>query len=784
MCVAAASLLFLSQTSRAQAVLEYSESLPLEWGTVQLLEGGIPSREQDTWFARRPPSFSEGDLFALSRRECLLTAFTNNVRMGMVGDEMVFCIDAALSRFRRAIVGEQCVQSVGAGMGFPPRWSQGNPKTINWRFWFRFVPAETATPESRAILNIELLTEAVPQGQAWEISIPAAMENLQVRRYLEPSELDAPSQAALVASTNWARLFLMAPATATATNLPAVATLTDLDPWAIPVSFGVQALRGAVASFTTNPVATTSRRRQFEAWLSPASTNDFAQSANYFPESDISRRELRGVQVRTGRTPSDLVQVFSPPDTNLVIARVGPFHRFEPPRVLLSRVRGQTNVYELEELKTKLKDNPGAYEKYVASMTNLQAGLEQIVHRLSSATNQFFWLPEFKRFHLQIMRELEGHRRSAGAQAEIRTNGLLYHVVFAPSWGEGDLSGSYDPTMGPGIAAGLKFARLWKSSDSLHVRGSVALHAVEGSLGYDVDYYRSLHSQTVLHLNPNAGASYDEKFRLGSLSSAPFQMRELSAGIGHEVRHGAQDWSLKVRDEIFWQAFDLAARQPGISDFSGDGLRFHHQQVWTWWPGRHSASNQTWQLTLSPGVDYAPEAGWTDSFWIVDLALGARVDFGGTEADAMYLSLRGSLGTASDHVPPISLFRLGDFNRLFGLEPGEFSGRSYSHVEASWGIGMDHLLGRLFAQMRDEERRPAILSGAFIALIVEVGTIAASGDFDALHRADSTVSSFGAVLEKRADGLADSLGFRLGYAYSPDSIRTGGRFFTGLVWSF
>jgi hypothetical protein len=540
---------------------------------------------------------------------------------------------------------------------------------------------------------------------------------------------------------------------------------------------------------------TPAAERAFGNRLSPEFTNGFAGAHNYFPETDISRRRMKGAVPKTGIPLQDLVRVDYPPlisggsrvqsNPNLILVRAGPFHELKPPTAEVSRVWGTNNsqTYTLDELKAKLKDKPGAYEKYVTNMVEVKAELDQCIRESGPSTTQFFWLPDFYLPNARILNTLTDYRYSAGVSCEIYTNQIVYNVIFAPAWGEGTIGGSYNPHQGPGVSGGLKFARLWKANDSLQVQANVALHDIQGSLGYDVDYHTSLDNRTTLHLNPYGEADHDEKFRLGGLSHKPFRLQEESGGVAHVITHTGDLWQVKFRDEVFWQHFRLDSRQTGVSESADNGLRFHHQESWLWNISKSQYGSRHWQASFNPAFDYAPDAGWQHSFWVADLGGKIRVDFSGTSGNTMYVSLEGSAGTESKNVPPISLFRLGDDNRLLGLDPGEFTGRSYTHVEADYGISVSYLIAPLLPKSKDDEDKANPLDGIFLSVLTEFGTVANAGDFRALHDSDSNASSFGLALGKEANP-GQPIGFRLGYAYSPDSMRHSGRFFTAAVFNF
>jgi hypothetical protein len=206
------------------------------------------------------------------------------------------------------------------------------------------------------------------------------------------------------------------------------------------------------------------------------------------------------------------------------------------------------------------------------------------------------------------------------------------------------------------------------------------------------------------------------------------------------------------------------------------------RQVWHFVPGANNVRMRS-EYDLAPTVVYGPNVGWRDSFVCGEIKAGAKVSFGGEALDKMYLGLRGAFGSSSTDVPSPLLYRLGDADRLFGLEPGEFSGRSYVHGELAYGISLAPLLGGIFRGKDGQSEPPSVLNGLGLQVVAEIGSVSIQSAFGAATGPDKVVSSYGVALEK-SDPALGGAGFRLGYAWSPDGLRSGGRIFVSLNWNF
>jgi hypothetical protein len=323
-------------------------------------------------------------------------------------------------------------------------------------------------------------------------------------------------------------------------------------------------------------------------------------------------------------------------------------------------------------------------------------------------------------------------------------------------------------------------------------KGSFAKRAVEGDLRYKLPYHPSLDRQTTLGLELLGQAGKNENFRLGSLSPRPFDNQYQLAGLEHELVHQSGAWSVTMKDALLWNAQDL--RQTGVSGSIYDaGLLLRHRESWRYTPATEPDSAIGWEYDFAPSLAFGPEVGWSRSFFMGSLALGAKASFAGANLNGMYASVRASFGAGTAGLPPALLYRLGDSERLLGLEPGEFSGDVYGHGELAYGLNLSHyVLGPLFKKPPDPAatvppERPEVpptLRDIFVKLFAEVGAISSDENPAAPDQPRDVLSTFGVAIEKSLAGLGGAA-FTIGYAWSPDNtIHSHGRVFTGLSWSF
>ena len=794
---ALSALLWLLAVTAGRAQFAYSEPLRLEWGEVNFASDDAEDTEE-TWFARASPTFVLGASFTPTQCLCLSNAFLTAT--GRFSGQLVWRINTStLRRFRQIAQDESCLDGGDfSDSGSPPDDWESGPTTRDWEFSFGY----TRPTSIRRTLELALLAEDVPSGIAWEVSLPVALADPQI---LARAELPAGAQETVRACGQWARLFLVSPASfskgrfSEPADFPTVEPIPDLGPQRVPVAFGLRALAEIVSVFGEDRSFRTSTLDSLRARLSPDQPQAFPGAGRWFPEPDTSRRALEVTWLQTGVGQDQLLRVAYPsggafetprvlPATNEWAVRVGPFRRLQSAQARVGRVQGVTQTHDVTTLPTLLTNQPVLLRHYQHDIRDLETEMADKLRGSGPATDEYFWLPDWTnapalKRRVQLVRSLEKTRFVQAVSVGFLTNRFVYDAVYVPAEIQGKVGASYNPTQRLGLEAEGGWKGLVRPGDNLQVKATVAERLRTGDLNYSLPYHRSLDRRTTFHLEALGDVGRDESFRLGSFSSSPFQHDHRAGGLAHQIHHSADAWDWQERDQISW---DVHTLEPSGSAMARDdaGLLIHHEQTWRFAPVSRTNAPVRWEYWVIPSLDLAPQVGWQEAFVRGELSAGARASFGGKARDAMYVSLRGSYGCASANLPPVLYFRLGEAQRLFGLEPGEFSGRSYVHGEAAYGLNLRPLLAGLFRGTNAAAPAPPFLEGLHLQTLAEVGAFSQTGSLQAATQPDRVLSSFGVALEKAAPALGRGAGFRVGYAWSPDSFRRHGRLFTTLSWSF
>lgn len=770
--------------SLSGAPVAYREMLKLKWGKVEFIDGGNRVTV-DAWYTRTPPTFAVNEVFSLKDRLCLSNSFL--VCTGRVGNAVVWRISSSTRQNFSTRAGDDGCVVPGSVTGFSPLpddWESGS-KSREWTFGFR---CQVAPPRPEPSLELALLVEDVPAGTAWEIPIAPALANERVRHYADLS----PQQAeAVMVNTAWTHLFLVAPPLRSPPSFPAVINKPEFAGFEVPIAFGVRALAEIAATLSAGRHFSEATRAMLERRLSPDTTNAFPGAYRWFPEPDASQKKFPNTYIDRGGIDA-LIRVGHPtpagndllervlPERNEWAIRVGPFRRALAPIARVSFIHGRTNDFPVEDL-SKLIRNPDKLADWQADLSTLENCLQDALNDRPAGRGDFFWVPDLTDAHARTVRNLERTRFVGAVQASFRSNRFEYGTTYVPIPVTGKIGASYNPDQGFGGSVELSFTGWPRPGDDFSVRGTVAQRALEGALSYKLPYYRSLDRLTRLGLEILGEAGEDDRFRLGSLSRDPFEHRHAAGGIEHEIFHQASGWDWTERDTVLWDAHELKQRNRTAA-LKDAGVLFRHRQIWRFTPDVADGAKVAFDYSFTPAIAFGPRVGWDKSFWTGEVGGHGRMAFGG-EDRAMRVTLRGAFGAASDNLPPALLYRLGDVDRLAGLEPGEFSGLSYVHGELSYDISLSFLLGGLFTNEQGTEDPPPFLAGLALQVLAEIGTFSEAQEFQAATQPDKIVSSYGLALQKMEPGLG-GVAFRLGYAWSPDSLRKSGRVFTSLDWSF
>ncbi len=780
-------VLWLTTALRAE-VLSYRGTLSLEWGRVEFVENGTPVSE-DSWFTLTPPTFADSALpapLATQLRECF------EVAAATAHGAKVWRIHPNLSSdLRTRALAMGCVQAGGVELALtnsPPAPEPPNAgATMEWPFRLRCEPVTIPPLQTQPPLELILLIDEIPAGEAWEIPLATAIAvaATDTGSILATAELERVRSCA-----KWARLFLVARATLHEGGpAPTIRATPSPEHFARPLAYGLRVLLAAAEALGPDRAFTDDHGTALRRAIEPGGAAAFAGSHRWFPEPDLSRNELCVTAAETDTAPTELVRV-SHPTTGAAftvarvlprdewVVRIGPFRRIAAPTAHVAFVAGKAQTHPVAELPTVLADRPDELRRYETAIAALDQQLAAAV--AAGATAEFFWLPTVARQHAESVRAIERLRFVANTTATFRDNRIEYAATFAPAPVSAKLGATYNPEHQLGANAEASWSGLLRAGDTFTLTATVANHAADGSLRYALPLGRSDDRKTTHAFELAAEAGQDDRFRLGGLSAEPFHHRVESAALEHVLTRQFPHWALTLRHAVIVESHRLTA--PGsAAPLREHGLVLRQKQEWRRRPATARDGPVVWDHTVHTTIEYGPRSGWDRAFGRFDLGATTTVAFGGANRDAMYVRLLASTGCATGTPPAALAFRCGDADRFFGLEPGEFSGRSYVHSRLEYGYSLARPLGRLFTDSAGAPAIPEALAGLHLVAVAEGGRLATARGYHVWRADAESLSSFGLLLEKASP---DGTGLRLGYAWSPEGRRDRGRFFTSLRFSF
>jgi len=703
---------------------------------------------------------------------------------GQLGAKTVWVVNnhTIQSLFLSGLASNGCAVAITLILSPVPRAPAPNGNSsIDWPLKFQY---ELKAPFPPPKLELDLLVDEPLGGQAFEVPIDRLLADDDLRRYanLSPDAINA-----IAKNKDWIRLFIAEFPLKNPPDFPRLAELQDWKRFGAPLGFALVGLTNIVAAFGSDRQLSDAHLASLTASLDPQSP----MSATYpwFPEPDRSQDKLSNTAVNSPTAPNKLIFIRTvPPGQTSAVARVlptdnewavriGPFRQVQPATSRVAFIHGRTNNFRVEDLPKALPD-PKGLAKWQQDIARVENGLKEITATNETGHGQYFWLPEVVTPNAKAVRAIEGSPFNGGVAASFDTNHFHYDATYKLRSIAGKIGVQYDSEHGFGGHAELNVVDWPRTGDQLTVTATNAQRDLEGSLDYKFPYLRSLDRLTTYQLDAVGDAGDDSHFRLGSLSQTPFERRHESGGVKHEIQHKGGDWDVSIVDSIMWEADALRLGLPGVRRDAG--LLLRDQQSWQFTP--KASNSMQWNYGVAPSFAYGPDIGWRAPFVMGEIQAGARVFFGGEHLDQMYVSLRGSFGSSSSELPPALLYRFGDVDRLYGLEAGEFSGRSYVHGELAYGYSLSPLLANLFKSDGGSAAPPA-LAGLGLEAIAEIGSISTNSAFRSVTAPDKVVSSYGIALTK-VDPAISGAGLRLGYAWSPEGIHSHGRVFAALNWSF
>lgn len=652
-------------------------------------------------------------------------------------------------------------------------------------------PILNAPPE----LELALLVDGIEEGGAWKISIREALVHPKVRQFARLSEQDT---ASVLATADWAQLFLTGPATLKQDFFPTIklsTTAGDLDTFAIPIAYGLKALLELGRIFGADRKYSPENQAALKRRLSLDPGQGFQDVAEWFPQA-ARTGDLDGAEVDI-TSQQNAISVSHPIngvfDAKRVMREngwaiaVGPFSRMKKAVARVKFIRGREKTHLVDDLPALFPGENADRKKYEKDVADIDKDLAEALARFSVANGEFFWRPTVRVQHVRAMRALESVRFVKGVSAEFNAEGVVYNAVYAPAPVTGKMGIGYTTEHRFGATAEASWSGLVRPTDTFQLKASTQDRALSGELNYRVLLWRSDDRRGYHWLAVVADAGKDENFRIGGVSSDPFTHETRQTALAYEFESRSKPsstnrWTLKMKTTLGPETYKLT--QAGITGADKDGgLLLRHEQRWSSLPLGDAKVN--WESAIMQKLAYAPSVGWNSSFGLAELGASVMAKFGGELGEherAMYISLRTSAGDSSGGVPAAYLFRFGDHDRLVGLEPGEFSGSSYIAGELLYGVNLEFALGGLFKDNKGRKNPPSALAGIDLQLLAEIGTIS-SREFNAFSDRHTRASSYGLSIRKDT-GDGKGTGLRIGYAWSPEGRNSRGRVFTALTLGF
>lgn len=763
-------------------VISYREPLRVEWGSVtsDLFFG----EKELTWFTRSKPTFATGELLLPAERNYLADKL-ETFCAGIADDgQQVWIVSAAAMEELRIQTEADPLPSFSVFSPTPiDDWSPGQPTSQPWTLTLTVDAPRGIKPPRPPLLEIVLMVEGVPAKTAWQVSPQLAATNAKVASYaaLEASEVEVLRKAA-----RWATIFLV-PASFSDGDRPlSVTKLTDLDTYAVPLGFGVRALAEAAALFDARRTPGGENFKKLEARLSPGEPNAFPRSNWWFPEPSATRQEMPKFNTFTGMT-GRLVDISYPPSgsepynalrvrsvRNEWVIKAGPFRAMTRVSAAVTGVSGKTKNYTVEELREQFADQPQVIDANLRNIEGLKERLNVSLDRVWRGpegqrlqTARFFWLPEVRDFDAAVRLALADELYTTPVRGEIEPGGMRYSTLFKPATVKGKVGLAYDPDSGAGLTASIAGRGLLDPRDTLSLSAQTAERDISGHLEYRNPYHQTDARSREYTVSATLGR--DDEFLLGSLSADPFIHRYAQAGAEHRWQWGPAAHRFTLALAAMWDAHELS--QEGVTATQqDDGLSIRPRALW-------EKSISSWEFLATTTVELNPAVGWDEAFWRGDARAQAKYKWGGESHEAMYAILLADGGSGTDDRPAALLYRLGEGDRMPGLKPGEYSGSEFLHGRITFGVSVAHLLKGLFK--KDGKPDPSAIPPAFNLMFAEA--FAEAGHLSGIGQ---VLSSYGVALQTKSAGPDGAVGFRLGYAWSPDSTETKGRVFSALDWNF
>lgn len=378
---------------------------------------------------------------------------------------------------------------------------------------------------------------------------------------------------------------------------------------------------------------------------------------------------------------------------------------------------------------------------------------------------------------------------------------LAFDVLYSPPQGAMTASLNADATRE--FTGSASFNYHWQNGPRLSAEATLGLTTTALSASAGTSRH-ALGARWNTHADLEGAYQHDRNVRLGTRVGPLVTVRSADVGgrltLDHDsgvIPAGAQH-SQRVRAESSLYARERWLEGDGPSAFLGQTRSL---------TGPALTLRQEFSFEEQPAADRTPppvlgkrtlSASVEVTHWLPDdhpdyaggrAGISFRQEFGGVTPSDSYLELRGSAGLTEQAAPRIDFFRLGADNGLCGLDDGELAGRFF----AAGAIEAGHSLGAWVrrasapaAMARTAAAPPSPLDGFYVFALAEYGHVGRQDDAGGSFNPDTSASSYalGGRFFGAVPGVGAAASISFGYAWSPESIRENGRFFTRIVIPF
>jgi hypothetical protein len=486
--------------------------------------------------------------------------------------------------------------------------------------------------------------------------------------------------------------------------------------------------------------------------------------------------------------------------------------------------------FELTQIRLRNVDHPlsalteEARNKLAEKKQEQERKVQQAVPELQSLKSRLLSKPEFDQVSEKIVSRLEKADHVADPLAAANPDGTL---AFTGTWlpNDTEITAGIGFSTDKGVNGTINFSSFntpFHDNDAFQLSITAGTEKSSGTLSYQLPYYRSANGAWSADLNITGDYAKDTDSKLG---------------VPNEETHDEEKWNAEVRNVLrnrsekrsqtnsVTDGFQPSRRQStrletaiglssvtlqgieGIEDLSAEEGRFGYflveaGQQWTWEirdpdkPG-FGSFDLAWRNQSKFGFD----AGQGDfNFFSTSGSISGTVRFGRLHSRDYLVRLRLAGGSITGTSPISEEFEFGGDSLVRGMEEGERIARGFAGGSFEAGISVNRLLSFLGKESsatpagsnpettttgQPRSVLPPQLSGAFLIAFVDYVKVTRSSSRSDDNSLGDQLKSFGAALDISLPVDGDrAASIQLGYAWSPESVEEGGRFFTAARFDF